>query len=537
MRSALLHVVALILALGFSCGAEASTVLTVTSASDEDTDDAQCTLREAIVAANTHASYHGCMATGTGTPATIAFAIPGVGVQHIGVGSRLPPISVPVILDGTTQSGTDCAQWPPTLRIEIDGAANGTFNGLTLSAGSDGSLIRGLVIAGFDSAGGFAGNFDAAINIASNGNHVECNFLGTEATGTVAAANLRAIDIDGASNNVIGSDGLANRVARNLLSGNTYGQVDLRGGALSGNRISGNFIGTDVTGTAAIGGGVGVDISANPGPAHGNFIGWDGIGAAVSMRNVIAGITATGSAGVQMELGANGNRVAGNYIGTDLSGTHAIPNWAGVSLGSNATVFGNVIGNDTTLDPVAARNVIAGNAFVDIEINAANGTHDNAVIGNYIGVAANGASSLGGTSYGISMEFASANTLVARNWIAGQQTAIRFYGSPDFGGGATAAFINNAGAANANLPAIDSRDNCVLDADGVQVQSQGSALPAQNVFANNWWGAADGPNTPGAASADASIAVAPALLFVAAVCSDVVFRDGFEGIDTFVAQR
>jgi len=514
----------------FAGAAQASTLLTVTSASDDDTDNTLCTLREAIVAANAHGAYHGCAAIGTGDPTTIGFAIPGSGVRHIGVGSRLPPIFVPVVLDGTTQPGANCAQWPPALRIEIDGSANGSFNGLTFAAGSDGSIVRGLVITAFASAAGFAGNFDAAINIvASNGNRIECNFLGTDATGTAAAPNLRAIDLNSASDNVIGSDGTTSRVARNLISGNSYGQVDLRGGASSGNRISGNFIGTDVTGTAAIGGGVGIDIAANPGPASGNFIGWDGLGDAASMRNVISGFSDFPNAGVMMELGANGNRVTGNYIGTDVSGTLAIPNWAGVSLGTNASVFGNIIGSDGTLDSGAARNIIAGNAFVDVEINGANGTHDNAVIGNYIGVAADGALISGGTIYGISMEFATANTLVARNWIAGQQTAIRFYGSAGFGGSATAAFINNAGAARANLPALDSRDNCILDFNGIQLQSQGAALPAQNVFANNWWGASGGANAPGAASADASIVVAPSLSFPAAVCSDVIFRDGFDG--------
>src|SRR6185312_3887967 len=172
-----------------------------------------------------------------------------------------------------------------------------------------------------------------------------------------------------------------------------------------------------------------------------------------------------GNAGVLMGLGANDNRIAGNYIGTDVSGTLAIPNWAGVSLGTNASVFGNIIGNDGTLDPAAARNVIAGNTFVDVDVNGANGTHDNAVIGNYLGVAADGASIPGGTIYGISMEFATASTLVAGNRIAGHQTAIRFYGSAGFGGGATAAFINNADAANTSLPAMDSRDNCILDSN------------------------------------------------------------------------
>jgi len=504
--------------------------ISVNDPGDADSDDAACTLREAIIASNTQASYHGCVYSGSGTPTTIAFAIPGTGVQTIPVASQLPTITRPVVLDGLTQPGADCTSWPPTLLIEITSPSNGQYNGLTLDVGSDGSTIRGLVINGFNNNVGYAYNFNAAINIyQSNGNHVECNFLGTDATGTTAVANLRGVDINGASDNVIGSDGSArSTVARNLISGNSYGQVDTRGNALSGNRISGNFIGPDVTGTVGIGGGAGVDIGANPGPASGNFVGWDGVGDPVLMRNIIAGFTGTSNAGVQMVVGAIGNQVAGNYIGTDVTGKNAIPNFSGIALGSNASVYDNIIGNDGTQDVAAARNVISGNSFDGIDINGANGTGANAVIGNYIGMNADGSAALANGSFGISIDFASPSTLVARNWFAGQGTAIRFFGSGSFGGGSTASFVNNAGGSNASLPVLDSRDNCVLGVTGVQVQPQGANVPNPNVFANNWWGASTGPNTSGASSADGSIAASPFLTVPASVCSDVIFANGFE---------
>ncbi len=271
-------------AFAFACAGRvhAASSVTVTDTGDG-TSNSTCTLRGAIAAANMQSTSGGCVFSGSGSPTTIAFAIPGSGVQTIDVGSQLPAIAVPVILDGLTQPGASCAAWPPTLLIQISSPTNGQYNGLTLNPGSDGSTIRGLVINGFNNNQGYAYNFNAAINIyASNGNHVECNFLGTLPDGTTAAANLRGVDINSASNNVIGSDGTAKPYfARNLISGNQYGQVDTRGNALSGNRISGNFIGTDVTGTAAMsgqGGAEGVDISANPGPASGNFVGWDGVG-------------------------------------------------------------------------------------------------------------------------------------------------------------------------------------------------------------------------------------------------------------------
>ncbi len=505
--------------------------VTVNDLGDGVIDDSLCTLREAIGAANAQASSNGCVFSGSGTPISIVFDLPSSSsVNQIAVASRLPEINVPVIIDGLSQAGADCTQWPPVLRVEVSSPTNGQYNGFTLNAGAGGSIVRGLVINGFNNNVGYAFNFNAAINIyQSNGNSIECNLIGTDATGTVASSNLRAVDINSGSNNIIGSNGSPKAyITRNVLSGNQFGQVNTRGNALSGNRISGNFIGTDVTGTIGIGGGPGVEIGSNPGPASGNFVGWDGSGDPVLMRNIISGFTGTSNSGVLMQVGAIGNQVAGNYIGTDVTGTVAIPNFIGVELGSNASVYHNIIGNNGSQDVASARNIISGNSFEAIDVNGANGTRDNAVIGNYIGLNATGSAVLGNGTNGVSMDFATANTLVARNWFHGQNVSVRFFGSGSFGGGSTASFINNASGADTGLPALDSRDNCLLDGTGVQVFAQGASVPNPNTFANNWWNAPTGPNTSGAASADGSIAASPFLTAPALVCTDVIFRNGFE---------
>jgi hypothetical protein len=214
----------LVLAVTADCALAASSV-TVTDTGDGTIADSLCTLREAITATDAQASFDGCTFVGSGSPTTIAFAIAGTGVQTIDVGSQLPAISVPVVLDGLTQPGANCQSWPPTLLIQVSSPSNGQYNGLTLNPGSDGSTIRGLVINGFNNNQGYAFNFNAAINIyQSNGNHIECNFLGTLADGATAAANLRGVDINSASDNVIGSDGTTQTYfARNLISGNQYG--------------------------------------------------------------------------------------------------------------------------------------------------------------------------------------------------------------------------------------------------------------------------------------------------------------------------
>ncbi|MEO7325886.1 MAG: CSLREA domain-containing protein [Dokdonella sp.] len=514
--------------------------ITVTDSADTDASSGGCTLRAAIVAANTQASYHACTLSSpaAGGATYIDFAIGGNTAIH--VDSALPTITVPVVIDGLSQPGADCSHWPPTLAVTLDNPNNGDYNGLVLGAGSSGSIIRGLVVNSFANSG--SSNFTAAIVVESAYNHVECNFIGTDASGMVAKPNLRGVDLvsmqpgsgdNSAHDNVIGSDGAAlTYVARNLITANAYGQIDTRGYAPYGNRISGNYVGTDVTGTRSLTtnpASGGIDIGGGNAPAYGNFVGWDGQGDPTLMRNIISGLASPYYGGVTFEVGAHDNRVAGNYIGTDPSGTQAVPNVIGVLVGSNANVYHNLIGNDGSQDASSARNVISGNAFIGVEFDGSNSTYDNALIGNSIGVDATGRNLLGNGSYGVSINFASANTLVARNWIAGNATAIRFFAIGGFGGNSTASFINNANGANPALPAIDSSGNCILASSGVIEDPQGSSVPT-TTFAGNWWGASSGPNTAGASSADIAVIATPFLLAPATPCSEVIFADGFESM-------
>jgi hypothetical protein len=84
-------------------------------------------------------------------------------------------------------------------------------------------------------------------------NKVIGNFIGTDATGTADLGNLGGIRISvGAANNTIGGTMPG---ARNVISGNDAGSgVFLQNGNTgNGNLVIGNFIGTDITGTQAIG--------------------------------------------------------------------------------------------------------------------------------------------------------------------------------------------------------------------------------------------------------------------------------------------
>ncbi len=202
--------------------------LTVNSAADPGDGfclAAECTLREAIDAANTVVGLD-----------TIAFNIPGPGPHTISPGSALPTITDSVIIDGTSEP--DFAGTPI---IELDGTnAGNDVDGLTITAGN--STVRGLVINRFGGDG---------IELSTLGwNVIEGNYIGTDTGGTTDLGNSsNGVYIHKAPYNTIGGTVAA---ARNVISGNRTG-VYIYGSGSTENTVEGNYIGTDKNGTADLG--------------------------------------------------------------------------------------------------------------------------------------------------------------------------------------------------------------------------------------------------------------------------------------------
>ena len=170
------------------------------------------------------------------------------------------------------------------------------------------------------------------VTIIGDGNFVQGNFIGTDVSGTVALGNKLGGMLIVGSNNLVGGTAAG---ARNVISGNDIDGVQIATAGSSNNLIQGNFIGTDVSGTADLGNGrVGVLISAE---ATNNTVG----GTSDAARNVISG---NEDIGVQIaNVGTNNNTVQGNFIGTDASGSSAIGNSIdGVEIDFGAS--GNTIG-------------------------------------------------------------------------------------------------------------------------------------------------------------------------------------------------
>lgn len=163
------------------------------------------------------------------------------------------------------------------------------------------------------------------------------------------------------------------------------------------NVIRGNFLGTDYSGTKAMGNtGGGIYIYRS----SGNQIG----GTNVADRNIISGGNMNG---IYVDNGsipsaASGNLILGNYIGVAENGLRPLGN-------SNNGVFittspGNIVGG---LVPGAA-NVISGNAISGIYITGTGATN-NLISGNIIGADVSGQAAIGNALDGVTINGAGFN--------------------------------------------------------------------------------------------------------------------------------
>jgi CSLREA domain-containing protein len=177
-----------------------------------------------------------------------------------------------------------------------------------------------------------------------------------------------------------------NSTVRGLVINRAQGgnSAALRLAVGGGNTVTGNFIGVDPSGLIGRENGcqgLGIDGSSN------NFIG----GIDPGERNVISRTGGCGG-GLVIANNSSNNRVVNNYLGTNAAGTVALGSSSGIIFldngGSSATA-GNIIGG-----PAAAeRNVISGNS-TGIFLSGP-GTHDNVILGNFIGLDATGTLGLG----------------------------------------------------------------------------------------------------------------------------------------------
>ncbi len=296
-------------------------------------DVAECTLREALSAANVSPDAD-----------LIAFAIPGPGPHTIQPLSPLPTVTNPVIIDGTSQPG-----FAGTPLIELDGSlAGATANGLRITGG--GSTVMGLAINRFARAG---------IELVSGGgNTVQDSFIGTDPTGLLDRGNgLEGVRVNSSANNTIGGSG-------NLISGNNGHGIRILGSASTGNVVKGNQIGTDGSNNPLGNAGNGVEIVEGAG---GNTIGGTETGAG----NVIA---FNGGSGVAVAFSgfdsSTGNAILGNSIFTNvLLGIDLAEDGVTTNDPADADLGPNGLQNFPVLN-----NAMSGSTTIEGTLNAAPNT-------------------------------------------------------------------------------------------------------------------------------------------------------------------
>ena len=330
----------LLSAVGVSIANAATFTVSKTADTNDGTCDADCSLREAIVAANATGGSH-----------TIAFNIPiGAGAAVITLGTALPPITRNnVVIDGSSQTTNNGDTNPVTLgtggsvgvdalslsqlagpEVEIRAGAV-IANGLQIQATN--VTVRGLAMLGFGAANG-----EGAIVIDNNfvGALIENNVLGSTATSfTDPGAALR-----------------------------NYAGVDSGGG--DGGTIRDNLIGFGHRGVFLTAGSTGWNVDGNEIRDH-DLGATDGDGVAIddSSANSLTGnlITGSSSQGFVVTNSSLSDFVNNTVIGNGVGSTTGVSQSAGITMRSGAS--------STDLD----RNIVHANYGAGIQVNdGASGT-------------------------------------------------------------------------------------------------------------------------------------------------------------------
>ena len=265
--------------------------------------------------------------------------------------------------------------------VELTAASGSTVIGNFIGLGADGTTAAGNGTRGIRAVsnnnviGGpnasdrnvIASN-NQGIHIRQDGNTVRGNWIGIDATGTVARPNSTGIQIEPV---VGGSDN--NTIMNNVISGNLQG-VAINGTITNGtglnNKFYGNLIGTNPTGVSAIPNFVGILTTA-----QGTLIG----GMPPLQGNVISGNTDVGVrvAGVLGRASLNNNKIGVNINGAPLgNGSHGVQfSSSNSSAGGTPAFFNRIAHNggagifvDGTTGHVITGNSIEANVGLGIDL-------------------------------------------------------------------------------------------------------------------------------------------------------------------------
>jgi sugar lactone lactonase YvrE len=195
-------------------------------------------LREAIIASN----------AAPGQTNTITFNITGSGVHTISPLSALPAITTSVVIDATTIAG-----YTSNPLIELNGSSAGMgSDGLVIAANATGTVIKGLDIHNFSGVGVevFANNAVLSANDIGTG-----VFGGAAYPNLGGGVDVRGSNNTIGGVNVLKADGSINAFKGNVISGNNGEGLAIEGNGnlVEGNLIGVNASGNDAVANTANG--------------------------------------------------------------------------------------------------------------------------------------------------------------------------------------------------------------------------------------------------------------------------------------------
>lgn len=453
--------------------AHAATTITVTTNSDVTANDGECTLREAIIAANDDAASGaaaGECAAGSGAD-TIEFNISGTADftnnsqdgYIIQATSYFPDITETVTIDGYSQPGSQAntavspLPFNGTLLIEVD--YSNAIGTIFLFRGNDAanSAVRGLSLYGADIG---------AISTHAPNVEVQGNYIGVDATGLVDKGNCTGLisSNGGGSPDHSGQGALIgglNPEDRNIISGNSRNDCGFAAGVYPDSDwlIQGNYVGLAADGVTAI------PNSAIGGSGGFSIDNCDGVivgGSQSGATNVIAGNNSHGIA----PDGINNLIIQGNYIGTDYTGLALLANGGGgIVLGTstNAQIGGSGVGEG---------NVIGGGGIFT------NTAQDVTIQGNYIGVGVDGVTSLQDPTHGAPVAFADSTGIFGGTAAGSGNIVANTAEGSDYGIG-----VNNIGTSKMAIVG-----NSIYDNFGLGIAFDSSAVGNDSLDADS------GPN-------------------------------------------
>ena len=344
LRTGLVFSTALIGALGYAAPALAATI-NVTGLGNAVAADGQCTLREAIQAANTNTAVNECTA---GDPGLDTIIIP-AGTINV-TGTALPSITEPVTISGAAPITGG------TTATVIDYQNNNIGPGLFLEPGAAGSTVRNLTVQNVGTATSVAGGDRVNIRVQSPNTTFDNIITQNSLSGVNGSLDGAGILFDGNDGNNTAPFGTTNpqgSILRNsIIRNNAHAGVSIRFGTtnitVENNIISGNgTVNTESDGIEII-------LGSNNNLIQNNQI----------INNSGYGIDLLNNA---LNLPSIGNQIVNNIIQTNGFGSATQDAGIGIRLGQNTVIQNNVItGNDD--DGIVVINGSIGNRITENSI-------------------------------------------------------------------------------------------------------------------------------------------------------------------------